>query len=154
MKRIRVTLILFTLALAVSGLTAFPLEREISLLVRWLDASPTGWLIRVRDGLHATNAAYPFMAYGTDWLAFGHLVIAGFFVGAIRDPVRNLWIIETGLVACVGVVIVALVCGPLREIPVWWRLIDCSFGVVGFIPLWLARRWTRQLALDAPRAGS
>ena len=29
----------------------------------------------------------------------------------------------------------ALICGPLRGIPVYWRLIDCSFGVIGIIPL-------------------
>jgi len=34
----------------------------------------------------------------------------------------------------------ALVFGPLRGIPFFWRLIDCSFGVVGIVPLWLCRR--------------
>jgi len=27
----------------------------------------------------------------------------------------------------------------------WWRLIDCSFGVLGFIPLWFCRKWTSEL---------
>ena len=34
----------------------------------------------------------------------------------------------------------ALVFGPLRGIPFFWRLIDCSFGVFGIVPLWLCRR--------------
>jgi hypothetical protein len=39
-----------------------------------------------------------------------------------------------------------LVFGSLRGIPFWWRLIDCSFGVFGFIPLWFCRKWTNDLA--------
>jgi hypothetical protein len=67
------------------------------------------------------------------------------FIGAIRDPVRNAWVITAGLVACVLVVPWALVFTPIREIPFYWALIDCVFGVFGIIPLYLARRWTRQL---------
>ena len=64
---------------------------------------------------------------GTDWLAFGHLVIALFFVGPWRHPVANAWVLKAGLVACAGVIPLALICGPLRGIPFYWRLIDCSF---------------------------
>jgi len=31
---------------------------------------------------------------------------------------------------------------------VWWRLIDCSFGVGGAIPLWFCRRWAGELDAD------
>ena len=62
------------------------------------------WLLTVREGLGATNRAYPFLAYGTDWLAFAHLVIAVLFVGPLRDPVRNRWVIEWGMIACAAVV--------------------------------------------------
>ncbi len=68
------------------------------------------------------------------------IVIAVAFVGPLRDPVRNLWVVEFGMIACVLVVPLALICGPLRGIPFFWRLIDCSFGVLGIIPLWLCRR--------------
>jgi len=37
---------------------------------------------------------YPFIAYGTDWLAFAHFVIAIAFIGPWRDPVRNVWVVE------------------------------------------------------------
>ena len=39
----------------------------------------------------------------------------------------------------------ALITGEVRGIPLSWRLIDCAFGVAGFIPCWLCRRWTREL---------
>ena len=83
---------------------------------------------------------YPFLFYGTDWLAFSHLTIAVAFYGPIKDPVRNKWVIQFGMIACLMVFPLALICGPLRGIPVYWQLIDCSFGAVGIIPLWLAYR--------------
>lgn len=92
------------------------------------------------------TAKHPFLAYGTDWLAFGHFVIAIAFVGAWRDPARNRWLFDFGLIACALVVPYALVMGGWRGIPLWWRLIDCSFGVLCAIPLWLCRRDAAELA--------
>jgi hypothetical protein len=66
-------------------------------------------------------------------------------VGALRDPVRNCWLFDFGLIACVAVIPFALVFGAVRGIPFWWRLIDCSFGVFGSVPLWFCRKWVRQL---------
>lgn len=156
LRRIRLVLVFFAVALVLSGLTAFPLEWEVNLLAKMCGAADastpeqyTGWLhwlVKVRNGLGATYADYPFMAYGTDWLAFSHLIIAVFFVGAIRDPVRNVWVIQAGMIACGLVIPLALICGPLRGIPFYWRLIDCLFGVIGIVPLWLAWRWIRELA--------
>jgi hypothetical protein len=99
------------------------------------------WITRVHHALSDTNAHYPFHAYGTDWLAFAHLVLAVLFIGPYRDPVRNKWIITFGLIACGEVIPLALIAGHVRGIPMPWRLIDCSFGVFGAIPL---VRW-RQL---------
>ena len=97
--------------LILSGLTAFPLESELGLLAKWMDADARGgtsglaaWIVRVRDGLIDTNAKYPFLAYGTDWLAFAHLVIAVAFIGPLRDPVRNLWVLEWAMFACLMVI--------------------------------------------------
>lgn len=98
------------------------------------------WLERVEGALADTNARYPFLAYGTDWLAFAHLAIAVAFVGPLMDPVRNKWVIQFGLMACAGVIPLALIAGPVRGIPLPWRLIDCSFGVFGAIPLWICWR--------------
>ena len=127
LRRIRVLLTAFIIGLILSGVTAFPLEWELNLLASWLGAPPNAlpqdcsgllfWIVKVRNGLRQTNAEFPFMAYGTDWLAFGHLVIATAFIGPLRDPVRNKWIIDWGLIACAGVLPLALMCGPLRGIP-------------------------------------
>ncbi|MEN6372950.1 MAG: hypothetical protein ABFD64_13160 [Armatimonadota bacterium] len=154
--RIRVLLVAFTIGLVLSGLTAFPLQWEVSTFARILGASDsaapetttglTHWIVTVRDGLTETNAKYPFLSYGTDWLAFGHLMIAIAFFGAIKDPIRNIWVIEFGMIACVLIIPLAMICGPIRGIPFYWRLVDCSFGVFGIIPLWLARKYTLKLA--------
>ena len=105
------------------------------------------WLYRVQTGLHETNVKFPFMGYGGDWLAFGHFVIAIVFIGAWRDPVRNIWLFEFGLIACALVIPYAIIFGAVRGIPVWWRLIDCSFGVFGAIPLWFCRREAGRMEL-------
>ena len=140
----------FIVGLFLSGATAIPLQGELNLLVNLFgsngDSSEmTRWLLRVRDALEQTQAQYPFLFYGTDWLAFGHFVIALAFVGALRDPIRNRWLFDFGLITCGLVIPYAFVFGGIRGIPFWWRLIDCSFGVFGFIPLWFCRKWTSEL---------
>jgi hypothetical protein len=154
-RRVRVLLIVFVIGLVLSGLTAFPLLSELQILCSLLGIDPQAspgtyiglkhWFATVAAALREVYAKYPFMAYGTDWLAFAHLVIAVAFIGPIRDPVRNIWVVTFGLIACICVIPLALVAGTVREIPLYWRLIDCSFGVFGAIPLWLARRNIMQL---------
>jgi hypothetical protein len=155
LRRIRFWLAVFIIGLILSGVTAFPLETELSGLISILDAGwlrPIAestkllpWIERVHDALRTTNGLYPFLAYGTDWLAFAHLVIAIAFIGPYSDPVRNKWVITFGLIACAGVIPLALIAGAIRGIPLLWRLIDCSFGVFGSIPLLLCSRSLRVL---------
>jgi len=158
-RRVRWLIAFLIIGLVLSGLTAFPLETELDILARMLgisaDASPDDysglrhWIAKVREGIVQTNADYPFMAYGTDWLAFAHLIIAVAFIGPLRDPVRNIWVIEFGLIACVAVIPTALICGAVRGIPFYWQLIDCSFGIIAFVPLWLCRCYIKELELLA-----
>lgn len=151
-KRVSLVTWLFIVGLLISGATAIPLRWEVDLLAKVFGADEQSnsavdqWIFKVRATLNETDATHPFLFYGTDWLAFGHFVIAISFIGALRDPVRNVWLFDFGLIACVLVVPYALIFGAVRGIPFWWRLIDCSFGVVGFIPLWLCRKWTRELS--------
>ena len=152
LKRIRLLVAGFIIGLVLSGITAFPLNWELEILVRNFGQGYSGlalWLKTVQQGVVETDAKYPFIAYGTDWLAFGHLVIATAFIGPLRDPIRNKWIIEWGMIACVAVPFLALIAGPIRGIPLGWRFIDCSFGVVGFFPLWFVLREIKVLEANA-----
>jgi hypothetical protein len=152
---IRRWLVFFIVALVLSGATAFALETEMSWLVAvWpvRDGAWYAWLHKVYDALHDTNARYPFMAYGYDWLAFAHIVIAVAFIGPLRDPVKNKWVVEFGMIACVMVFPLAFIAGTIRAIPVYWRLIDCSFGVIGLIPLAICYKKIRLLETGAIRS--
>jgi len=142
--------------LVVAGVTAFPLTHE----VRWLSSvltnphTPlvahmpwlTSWIQQVTTGITATSATYPFIAYGTDWLAYAHLMIAVAFIGPLRDPVRNVWVVQWAMIACASIIPLALIAGPVRHIPFWWSCIDMSFGVFGLVPLVFVHRYIRRLA--------
>jgi hypothetical protein len=45
----------------------------------------------------------------------------------------------------------ALICGPIRGIPFYWQLIDCSFGFFGMIPLLLCLRDVGRLEIRQKR---
>ena len=152
---IRGLILFFIVALAASGITAFPLETEMKVAFQMLGISEgvspdnyTGlqyWIATVGNALSNTNRDYPFLAYGYDWLAFAHLVIAVSFIGLYRKPVRNIWIVHYAMIACTGVIPLAFICGEIRDIPVFWRLIDCSFGVFGIIPLYILHVYIKKL---------
>lgn len=145
---IRTWLTIFIVALALSGITAFVVETGLKWLISWWPETGSilyYWLNNCYEAIYTTNNNYPFIAYGFDWLAFGHIIIALFFIGALKDPVRNIWVIKTGCIACMLVIPLALVAGHIRQIPVFWRLIDCSFGIIGIIPLTICYRKTMLL---------
>ncbi len=160
LRRYRLVLGAFIVALVLSGVTAFPLLHELEILARMLgvpaDAAASSqsglrfWIATVREGIRDVHASYPWLAYGTDWLAFGHIIIALFFIGPWRTPVANAWVLKVGLVACAGVIPLALICGPIRGIPFYWRLIDCSFGAGGALPLLYCLKLTTRLRDEVP----
>lgn len=67
------------------------------------------------------------------------------FWGPWRDIIRNIWVIEWGMICCIAIIPLALIAGPMRHIPFWWTLIDMSFGVVGIVPLVVVRRLIKQV---------
>ena len=97
--RFRLVMGFFVFALVISGVTAFPLLSELKLLNQWfgsnlsLTAQNQGslafWISHVHEGLDKTYRHYPWIAYGTDWLAFAHIIIAVFFIGPMIDPVSS-----------------------------------------------------------------
>jgi len=154
-RKIRFLLLSFAIALALSGITAFPLEWELSILSTLTQDAPPDlkeWIDRVYAALHDTYSKYPFIAYGTDWLAFAHIVIAVAFIGPLMDPVRNIWVVRFGMISCLMVIPLALICGPIRHIPFYWQLIDCSFGILGIIPLAMAHQSILKLEkIESPK---
>jgi hypothetical protein len=155
--RYRLALGSFIVGLILSGVTAFPLLTELRLLASWLGISDaagyqslTGlqhWIGYVLFGLEQTYARFPFIGYGTDWLAFGHLAIAVFFIRPLSKPLESDWVLKCGLVCCGAVIPLALIAGQVRGIPLYWRLIDSSFGVLGAVPLLYCLRLTQKMRL-------
>jgi hypothetical protein len=161
LRNARIWIIVMMVGLVVAGVTAFPLTHE----VRWLASvmhnprTPfvghmpwlTSWIDQITTGIETTSAKFPFIAYGTDWLAYAHLMIALAFIGPFRDPVRNVWVVQWAMIACLSIIPLALIAGPVRHIPFWWSCIDMSFGVFGLIPLLFLHRIIKQLAVPAPQ---
>jgi len=152
-KEIRILLYILICALIISGITAFPIESELRIADYLIalfnfDYPMAKWLRRVYIGIHETNMKHPFISYGTDWLAFAHLIFAILFVGPLKDPVRNIWVIEFGMVACIGALPLAIIAGSVREVPLFWRMIDCSFGIGGFFVLLACYKRIKKLELS------
>src|SRR5450759_1973723 len=112
-RRIKALTLFFIVGLVISGATAIPLRTGVDWLVHitgaelaTLPRSPSPpdtwarWLLKVQTALQETEAKFPFLYYGTDGLAFGHFVIAVAFIGALRDPIRNRWLFDFGILAC------------------------------------------------------
>lgn len=144
MKRARLMLGLVAFGLAVSGLTVFPARAGIRWLMGVAGGGLRAWLGTCLEGLDVVSLRYPSLLYAGDWLAFAHLMLAVLFLGAMRDPVRNLWVVQFGLVSCAAIVPFALVLGPLRGIPPAWTAVDCAFAPAAGIPLWIAYREIRK----------
>jgi hypothetical protein len=126
------------IALVISGITAIPLEAELRLLLNILKNGTRlyNFIEKIYKSVVDANTKYPFLFYGFDWLAFAHFILAMLFIGPYRNPIKNIWVIEFGMIACVLIIPFAFVAGACRDIPIFWRCIDCTFGVIGFIPLY------------------
>jgi hypothetical protein len=148
-KIIKRLIAFFILALFVSGLTVIPIDFELSALLPFFpaDSFMHYWLQKVLSAYRQVNEQFPFLLYGYDWLAFAHFVLAILFIGPYNDPVKNIWVIEFGLIACVLIFPLAFIAGHVRSIPISWQLADCSFGSFGFIPLWICYRKIKNLEL-------
>jgi membrane protease YdiL (CAAX protease family) len=150
--KIRLIILFFIVAIIISGVTAFPIQTELHWLLQFKNSMPLAlgnWLQSCYQAIVDTNTKYPMIAYGFDWLAFAHIVIATAFIGPLKDPVKNIWIIDWAMIACVLVWPLAIIAGPIRSIPPFHIVIDCCFGIFGLIPLFICRRWIKQLEKQA-----
>ncbi|MBI5819488.1 MAG: hypothetical protein HZA88_10930 [Verrucomicrobia bacterium] len=146
LTRARWMLIIVAVGLFLAGVTIWPAVPELKACVRlaWGDASPTGeihaFVLKAIAALEMVNAQYPFLLYAHDWLAFAHIMLAILFAGAARDPVRNKWIIQCGLIMCATVPVLAGICHSMRGLPAGWFWIDFAFAPGAALPLWIAYR--------------
>ena len=150
LKGIRILLAFFIAALFLSGLTAIPVNSELTFLLKIFstDSFMHYWLQKILNAYDKVSVQHPFLLYGYDWLAFAHFILAILFIGPYKNPVKNIWIIEFGLIACVLIFPLAFIAGYYRQIPMGWQLVDCSFGVFGIIPLWICYRKIKRLELE------
>ncbi len=148
MFKIRAMMIFFIVAVLLSGITAFDAEGGLHWLLKFKDYYPhklSDFMQKSYEGLRLMNQDFPMIAYAFDWLAFAHIVIAALFIGVYKNPVKNQWVIKWAMFVCIAVIPLALIAGPIRTIPFYWRMIDCSFGLLGIIPLYIANQWINKL---------
>jgi len=132
-----------------AGITAIPLLAELKWLMTFEDNLPAwlnDWIKNVYTGLSETEKLYPYILYGIDWLAYAHVIIAILFIGVFKDPIKNIWIVEWAIWSSIIIFPVAFIFGPIRDIPLKHQLIDCSFGVIGIVVLYITR--SKILLLD------
>lgn len=151
-RKIKLAIIIIIAGLILNGITAVPLQTELNMLLSKPDILPEflrSWWMYAQKGITETTRHYTFMRYGFDWLAFAHLLIAIAFIGPLKDPVKNEWIITWGMIASALSVLMAIGWERLRGIPFWWSCVDASISIASFAILWLCYRWIRQLKVIA-----
>jgi Na+/melibiose symporter-like transporter len=57
-------------------------------------------------------------------------------------------VIEFGIIACILVIPFAMIAGHFRGMPYWWRVIDCSFGIIGLFPLMICLKNIKRLEVE------
>jgi len=136
--------VLVAIGLFVSGVTIWPWEFELELALSLcttlgMPELLTTLLESILADMRMLRDSGSFVLYIADWLAYAHLVLAALFLMALKDPVRNILVVRFGLLCCATVPILALVCIPMRGIPLFWIAVDSSFALAA-LPLWVALR--------------
>lgn len=71
------------------------------------------------------------MLYTLDWLSFADIVIAIIFIAPMKDPIKNIWVIEFGIISCITAFPANFIFGYNHQIPLIWSFLDCIFGIIG-----------------------
>lgn len=154
-NEIKLWILFYIIAILISGITAFYIQPGSQAIAAYIEShasiskiapETSAWFLKITNEIDYLNKNHSFIFYGTDWLAYAHIMIAILFIGPLLDPVKNIWIIHFGMICCVLIIPTALIFGSIRSIPFLWQLIDCSFGVFGIIPLWIIRKRIKYLS--------
>jgi hypothetical protein len=146
--KIRLMLTVVIAGLLITTIAAFPIVTNIQLLEQVVGEGsaignflpPLGeWITYASSTVAELDRQHPFLFCASDWMVFAHMVIAIVFIGPWRDPVKNIWVIEWGMIACIAIIPTALIAGEIRDIPFFWRLVDSMFGILCIIPLSISR---------------
>ncbi|MGY3213031.1 hypothetical protein [Mucilaginibacter sp. HD30] len=151
-SRVRLCIWIVIIGLFISGITAFPIETQLAFFVKHQANGSSDlslWLDKVYLAVKDTNTRYPFISYGTDWLAFAHIMLAILFIGPLRSPVRNIWVVQFGIIGAVLIFPLAFIAGSVRGLPFFWQCIDCSFGVITLAVLLPCHKWIKQMEASA-----
>lgn len=149
LRRPRMMLAVVALGLFLSGVTIWPWDPELRLAIFILEGigGPLP-LVELLESILADmrhlRETQSFVLYVADWLAYAHLVLTVLFLMAMKDPVRNILVVQFGLVCCLTVPILAMTCIPLRGLPLFWIVVDSSFALAA-LPLWIALRDLQRL---------
>lgn len=147
-QKINISIWITIIGLVLNGVSAFALHTELNIVLQFGNLLPQSlydWLFMVREAVMEAEQRYPFMLYGYDWLGFAHLFIAIAFLGPLKDPVKNEWVIKFGMIVSILTVFISLFYEQVREIPFFWSLIDAAVGVAAFIILFFCHRWIKEL---------
>lgn len=147
-RKIKIAIIITIIGLLLNGVSAVPLRSELKILLSNPDVLPQflrDWWAYVNTGVNETTNKYNFMRYGFDWLGFAHLLIAIAFIGPLKDPVKNEWVVRWGMIASALSVVMAIGFERLRSIPLWWSFVDALIAIVAFVILWLCNKWIQEL---------
>jgi hypothetical protein len=143
MKKTKPLILLFIALLWISGITAIPAETELKIFQPYFHYFPNAvenTLNKILQALIETNQKYPELAYGFDWLAFGHIAIGLAFFWLYKKPKEYYFLTEWGKLICLLVIPHAFIFSYIRHLPSWWIPVDCSFGIFG----WLLLHWIQK----------
>jgi hypothetical protein len=154
LRKIRVYLVIFFLGILFSLHTVMFVEVETAFFVKHFGQGTltaeklpffSEWIENLHLSISETYKTYPVMAYCMDWLTYACVVFAMFIIGPIKDPIKNIWVIQVYMLGCILGMLLPFIVGPMREIPIFWRFLDGSFGLMGFIILLIPYRLIKKL---------
>lgn len=150
LSRIRLVLAIAIVCLILGSLATLAAPHTISVVLSILSrmeiATPDTshsfrWLQHIQLQLGRDSDLHPMLHFCADLFAFVQLVFALALIGPLRNPIRNQWVIQFGILACCGLIPVALILGPWHGLPMAWRLVSCGAALCGIVTLMLCRHY-------------